>query len=226
MNCLVFLTLLLLWQISFKYFSMSLALSLYEWPFTASFRRLIKRSTQKISSIQERAAGSVTCLTFLKNLVSIFLENRISDAWRIFFRASFWRSFEWSCKTVRTKDGRWSFIIFAMLTRLGELKGCFRWTTFVPSGSNDGEKGWESSKISQELLASAHAKLWDDPQATRWTREPSVPSNLLGVLHTTVDPVPCWPWSLSPQAKTLTKEKKYICVLLILIPCRKVEIWM
>jgi hypothetical protein len=40
------------------------------------------------------------------------------------------------------------------------------------------------------------------PQATLLTCTSSNPCTSAGFLFTIVDPLPCWPWSLSPQAYT------------------------
>lgn len=44
------------------------------------------------------------------------------------------------------------------------------------------------------------ATLCEDPQATRVIFWPSRPCTRVGFLFTVVVPLPCWPWSLSPQA--------------------------
>ena len=43
---------------------------------------------------------------------------------------------------------------------------------------------------------------WEEPQATRLTLTPSSPCTRAGFRLTLVPPLPCWPWSLSPQANT------------------------
>lgn len=47
-----------------------------------------------------------------------------------------------------------------------------------------------------------HAILWEEPQATRVIFTSSNPWTKAGFLLTVVVPLPCWPWSLSPQAYT------------------------